>query len=80
MNVYWMATITITVVLCLAIYMTARLADRELDRRHEIRWHERFYQPQLPARPRRVIDVETRNSPRPIDRGLSSRDGLHPRY
>jgi hypothetical protein len=49
------------------------LLDRMADRGHALRWEERFYQPQLSAR-RRVIDVQTRNTPRLGDRGVKAAD------
>jgi hypothetical protein len=49
------------------------LLDRMADRGHALRWEERFYQPQLPVRGR-VIDVQTRNTPRLGDRGVRAAD------
>jgi hypothetical protein len=48
-----------TAVLITFIVVTGILLDRVADRGHELRWHDRFYGPQLPARPRRVIDVRS---------------------
>jgi hypothetical protein len=52
-----------TLVLIVAIVAVCVLADRQADRRAAFRWEERFYQPQLPARRGRVIDVQTVTPP-----------------
>jgi hypothetical protein len=52
-----------TAVLIVTIIAAAWLVDRMADRGHEIRWQERFYQPQLPARRGPVIDVQTVTPP-----------------
>jgi hypothetical protein len=69
-----------TAVLITLIVVAGVLLDRVADRGHEIRWHDRFYQPQLPVRRGRVIDVQTRNTPRPGDRGVKAADLPAPRY
>jgi hypothetical protein len=78
-NAYWFATITITVIFVVFICRVATLVDREADRRAAFRWEERFYQPGLPVRRGRVIDVQTRNAPRPSDRGAKRADLPAPR-
>jgi hypothetical protein len=50
-------------VLIVAMIVVGVLLDRAADRGHALRWEERFYQPQLPVRRGRVIDVQTRNTP-----------------
>jgi hypothetical protein len=47
-----------TLVLITLIVVAGVLLDRAADRGHEIRWHDRFYQPQLPVR-REPIDVRS---------------------
>ena len=46
-----------TAVLVVTIIAVAVLLDRRADRGHELRWEERFYRPELPVRPRKIIDV-----------------------
>jgi hypothetical protein len=62
-----------TLVLITLIVVAGILLDRQADRGHEIRWHDRFYQPQLPVRRGRVIDVDGR----PL-RPHSDEDSVHP--
>jgi hypothetical protein len=68
MNAWAFGSIVLVVLICVAGWLLDRMADRG----HEIRWQERFYQPQLRRGP--VIDVQTRNSPRPGDRGARAAD------
>jgi hypothetical protein len=63
-----------TAVIIVAIIVAGVLLDRMADRGHALRWEERFYQPQLPVRRGRVIDVQTRNTPRLGDRGVKAAD------
>jgi hypothetical protein len=56
-----------TLVLVTLIVVAGVLLDRVADRGHEIRWHDRFYQPQQPHQTRRVIDVRSHPA-RSIDR------------
>lgn len=79
MTALWLGWTAIVLVLCIG----GKLIDKQLDRGHEIRWQERFYQPQLPVRRGRIIDVETRNVPLPGDRGTYGGHAVrvrHPRY
>jgi hypothetical protein len=68
-----------SIVLVVAICVAGWLLDRWADRGAAFRWEERFYQPGLPVRRGRVIDVQTRNAPRPSDRGAERADLPAPR-
>jgi len=65
-----------SIVLVMLICVAGWLLDRVADRGHELRWHERFYQPQLTVRRGRVIDARTRNSPPSGERGAALPVGL----
>lgn len=68
MNAWAFGTFTLIAAICTA----GRLANAALEHWFRERWDERHYAPQLPVRPRRVIDVETRRAPWPGDQGARS--------
>ena len=58
MNAWMFGSTVLIVLICVAGW----LVDRQADRGHEIRWEERFYQPQLSVRRGPVIDVPPREA------------------